>query len=141
MENRFQKCGSYLHYPTIIKCAYLKLPDITSFWNRFQFWNFPQRLPGIITELFHLPNFQAAYTSTILYTTRKVCFFGPNFLGLTGKSLTVLEERKLDVWNFLTLCTNVWSVCWLKFVKMEQFCDDSWKSLSKIPELETVPKW
>ena len=68
-------------------------------------------------------------------------FFGPNFLGLPGKSLTVLEARKLDVWNFLTLCTNVWSVCWLKFVKMEQFCDDSWKSLRKIPELETVPKW
>ena len=68
-------------------------------------------------------------------------FFWPNFLGLSGKSSTILEGRELDAWNFLTLCTNGWSVCWLKFVKMEQFCDDSWKSLRKIPELETVPKW
>jgi len=46
--------------------------SITSFWNRFQCWNFPGRLPGIITELFHLHNFQPAYTSTICAHCQKI---------------------------------------------------------------------
>ena len=61
-----------MHYLVIIKCVNLKLTDITSFWNRFQFWNFPQRLPGIITELFHLHKFQPAYTSTICAQCQKI---------------------------------------------------------------------
>ena len=75
-----------------------------------------------------------------MVNNKESLFFGPNFLGLPGKSSTILEGRKLDAWNFLTLCTNGSSVCCLKIVKMEQFCEDSWKSSGKIPKLETVPK-
>lgn len=75
-----------------------------------------------------------------MVNNKQSLFFGPNVLGLRGKSTTILEAIMLDAWNFLTLCTNGWSVFCLKIGKMEQFCEDSWKSSGKIPKLETVPK-
>jgi len=49
-------------------------------------------------------------------------------------------EHLVQKTDFPCCVQNGWSVCCLKIGKMEQFCEDSWKSSGKIPKLETVPK-
>ena len=99
-----------MHYPTITWCANLKQPNIKYFWHRFQFWNFTGRLPGILTELFHLPNFQAAYTSTICTQCQKIsgvqhyCFqncsgFSSQTQNIWSKKQTLLVVYHLTPWT------------------------------------------
>ena len=87
-----------MHYPTITWCANLKQPKYRYFWHRFQFWNFTGRLPGILTELFHLPNFQAAYTSTICTQCQKIsgvqhyCF--QNCSGFSSQTQNIWSKKQ-----------------------------------------------